>query len=88
MTTYLASSARDAISAAFDTINTHATLSSTGLCRTCQTEGPCDRWLEAERHLHDLGLLPQRQPGATRPDLVGVRRIGARWFTPTTPGSS
>jgi hypothetical protein len=78
VTTYLASSARGAIPEALDAINTHATLSSTGLCRTCQTEGPCDRWLEAECHLNELDLLPRQQPGATRPDLVGLRRIGAR----------
>jgi hypothetical protein len=87
-TTYLASTARSTISAAFDAVNTHATLSNTGLCRTCQTEGPCDRRLEAERALRGWGLLPQRQPGATRPDLIGLRRVGATWFTPTTVAGS
>lgn len=87
-TTYLASTAHATISVALDAINTHATHSNTGLCRTCRTEGPCDRRIEAERALRGWGLLPQRQPGATRPDLIGLRRVGATWFTPTTAAGS
>jgi len=74
-TTYLASVAQTTIARALYEINEHVALSSSGLCRTCQIEGPCVRRSAAERTLRSYNLLPQRQPGATRPELIGLRRI-------------
>jgi len=82
-TTYLTNVAQVRVAHAHTEINEHATLSGDGLCRTCQVDGPCARRIAAERILRSCNLLPQRQPGATRPELIGLRRIRAAWIQPT-----
>lgn len=74
-TTYLASAAQTAIARALYEINEHVTLSGSGLCHACQIVGPCARRVAAERTLRSYNFLPQRRPGATRPELIGLRRI-------------
>jgi site-specific DNA recombinase len=71
-TTYLASVAQANVANALYEINEHATLSGSGLCRVCQVEGPCARRNTAERTLRSCNLLPQRSPGVTRPELIGL----------------
>ena len=84
-TTYLASATQANVANALSEFNEHATLSGSGLCRICQVEGPCARRNTAERTLRSCNLLPQRSPGATRPELIGLRRVGPGWFPPRAP---
>ncbi|NIL55674.1 hypothetical protein [Salinispora arenicola] len=81
-TTYLASTALARAADALDAVNEHATLSGSGLCRTCRVEGPCPSRTEAERTLRSSGMLPRRRPGFTRPELIGLRRVGTPWLKP------
>jgi hypothetical protein len=74
-TTYFASAAQTTVARALYEINEHVTLSGSGLCRACQAEGPCARRAAAERTLRSYNFLPQRRPCATRPELIGCRRI-------------
>jgi hypothetical protein len=73
--TNLANVARTTVDHALREINEHVTLSGSGLCRICRIGGPCTRRAVAERTLRSYNFLPQRQPGATRPELIGLRRI-------------
>ncbi|ABP54440.1 hypothetical protein Strop_1986 [Salinispora tropica CNB-440] len=81
-TTYLASTALARAADALEAVNEHATLSGSGLCRTCRVEGPCPSRTEAERTLRRSGMLPRRRPGVTRPELIGLRRVGTPWLKP------
>jgi len=56
----------------------HAVSSASGLCLWCAVPGPC---VEHERAVEVFARslrLPRRAPGATRPELVGARRVGER----------
>lgn len=46
-----------------------------GLCVVCYRSWPCVKVVDAQERLARYGLLPQRTPGATRPDLAGLRRV-------------
>jgi len=80
--TYLASTALAKAAEALEAINEHATLSGSGLCRACRVEGPCDSRASADGTLHRTGILPRRAPGVTRPELIGLRRVGQSWLKP------
>src|SRR3712207_6549431 len=55
----------------------HAVSSADGLCLACGVPGPCPE-RDAASAVFRLSLrLPRRVPGATRPELVGARRVGA-----------
>jgi len=49
-----------------------------GRCLACLAEGPCPAKRAALADLASRGVLPRRWPGATRPDLVGLRRVVVR----------
>ena len=60
-------------------LDEHPISASTGRCLRCDTDGAC--WLRvialrtfAQQGTH--GVLPRRRPGATRPELIGARRVG------------
>jgi hypothetical protein len=56
----------------------HAVSSGDGLCVTCGVSGPCAEHEAAAKVFLRSKRLPRRVPGATRPELMGARRIGAR----------
>jgi len=59
-------------------IDQHAVLASTGCCVACQVTGPCPLRREALYALAVRAELPRRRAGATRPELIGARRV---WIT-------
>ncbi|TDC38827.1 hypothetical protein E1166_17620 [Micromonospora sp. KC213] len=64
------------IDAAQDALQRHAVSSADGRCVSCGTLGPC-REHERAMKVFKLSLrLPKRIPGATRPELIGARRVG------------
>jgi hypothetical protein len=75
--TYYAASAGDRLAGAQQVLDTHITSSATGSCLACGLRGSCpDR--EGAMVVFSRSLrLPHRHPGATRPELVGLRRIDA-----------
>jgi hypothetical protein len=75
-TTYYAMAADDQLAEAQRTLDTH-TVSSTGFCLACQILGPCQPRGLAESIFYRALRLPRRYPGATRPELLGARRVGA-----------
>jgi len=75
-TTYYAMTADEQLAEAQHTLDTHITSSATGRCLVCGTFGPCYRRETAVVVFSRSLLLPRRQPGATRPELVGARRVG------------
>ena len=52
-----------------------------GWCRACGAVGPCGPYLVSSSVLLQFGLLPRREPGATRTDRRGGRRFG--WWDGT-----
>ena len=66
-TTYYAMTADEQLAEAQHTLDTHITSSATGRAIGGETAV-----VIFSRSL----LLPRRQPGATRPELVGARRVG------------
>lgn len=65
------------VDAAQDALERHAVSSADGRCLRCGTLGPCPANEHAVR-VFSLSLrLPRRSPGATRPELVNARRVGA-----------
>ncbi len=79
---YLAHPARERLAAAQAALDGHPVSLRDGRCITCRTEGGCDEREEASRLFARYGMLPRRCPGATRPELVGARRMH------TLPGAS
>jgi hypothetical protein len=75
--TYYAMSARELLSAAQVVLDDHVTSSATGRCLACGSLGPCWRRENAVVIFSRTLRLPTRQPGATRPELVGAARVGA-----------
>jgi len=56
-------------------IDSHPISSGDGQCITCGVEGPCAPRYAALHRLARRRRLPRRQPGATRPELIGARRV-------------
>jgi hypothetical protein len=76
--TYYASSAKERLAQAQQMLDTHITSSATGRCLACGTPGPCYKRENAVVIFSRALRLPRRQPGATRPELVGSRRVDGR----------
>lgn len=73
MTTYLGGEQIDHAQAVLDR---HAVCSADGLCIACGVPGPCGAHETAARTFRWSMRLPRRVPGATRPELIGARRVG------------
>lgn len=73
--TYYAVSAEQLLSQAQTTLDEHVTSSATGRCLACDSPGPCWRRESAVVIFSRSLRLPVRQPGASRPELVGARRV-------------
>lgn len=58
-------------------IAAHAVIVSTNRCRLCGVEN-CHLRLIALRVLAEYGALPRRQPGATQPERLNLRRVRPR----------
>ena len=56
-------------------LDRHVTSSGTGRCLLCEEYGPCSKREAAIRVMSRYLWLPSRTPGATRPELVGARRV-------------
>jgi hypothetical protein len=82
VTTYLASNGQAKVAQAQAELDLHVTFSANGLCGVCRMEGPCPSRIAAERTMASYGLLPRRSPGATRPELIGLRHTGQSMFQP------
>ncbi len=76
-TTYYAMTADEQLAEAQRTLDTHITSSANGRCLQCGTPGPCYKRETAVVIFSRSLRLPLRRPGATRPELVGARRLGA-----------
>jgi hypothetical protein len=72
---YYAATADEQLAEAQRTLNSHVTSSATGQCLVCGTYGPCWKRENAVVTFSRTLRLPCRQPGATRPELVGTRRV-------------
>ncbi|WP_412102732.1 hypothetical protein [Plantactinospora sp. KLBMP9567] len=66
----------DQIDRAQTTLERHAVSSADGLCLTCGVPGPCVEHEQAAKVFMFALRLPRRVPGATRPELIGARRVG------------
>jgi hypothetical protein len=75
MRTYYAAHADRLFADAQHVLDTHVTSSATGRCLACDTYGPCPRRENAVVIFSRTLRLPRRQPGATRPALIGARRV-------------
>jgi hypothetical protein len=75
-TTYYAMAANEQLAAAQRSLDTH-TVSSTGYCLACQILGPCRPREIAESIFYRSLQLPRRHPGATHPELLSARLVGA-----------
>jgi hypothetical protein len=75
MATYLGGTQIDHAQAALER---HAVSSADGLCVVCKVAGPCAEHEAAAKVFMLSARLPRRRPGATRPELVGARRVGDR----------
>lgn len=71
MTTY---SAAEQLEQAQTVIDLHVTATD-GRCRACGAWGPCYRRETAVKLFSRFLRLPRRVPGASRPELVGAKRI-------------
>ena len=56
----------------------HVILSANGLCAWCHVRGPCAEYQWAERAFRRSLRLPQRVPGASRPELINARSLTSR----------
>jgi hypothetical protein len=56
-------------------VDVHAISSADGRCVRCAVEGPCLALRDALYVLATWHQLPRRRAGATRPELVGARRV-------------
>ncbi len=74
-TTYYTATADVRLAQAQRTLDTHVTSSATGRCLACGTLGPCPKRENAVITFSRMSRLPRRQPGMTRPELVGARRL-------------
>lgn len=76
--TYYATSADRLLENAQAVLNEHVTGSGTGQCLVCGVPGPCWRRENAVVIFSRSLRLPTRLPGATRPEIIGAVRVGAR----------
>lgn len=53
----------------------HAVSSADGYCLACNVPGPCADHERAATVFAFALRLPRRVPGATRPELIGARRV-------------
>jgi hypothetical protein len=74
MSTYT-STARRTIEQIQAVVDHHPISSADGRCVVCEVEGPCWPRHDALRALAAWHQLPRRRPGATRPQLIGARRV-------------
>lgn len=75
--TYYARSAAEPLAEAQQTLDRHVTSSATGRCLECGSLGPCRNREGAVAIFARSLRLPMRQPGASRPELIGAVRVGA-----------
>lgn len=61
-------------------LDRHA-VSSDGFCMACGVLGPCAEHEAAAKVFMLSARLPQRRPGATRPELLGAKRTDFRWLS-------
>ncbi len=82
MSIYLSAVARTELQEAQRQLDRHTDRAGDGRCPVCDLEGPCPLRRAALRVFGRYSLLPARKPGATRPQLVGLRRVGTKveWF--------
>ncbi|WP_051799652.1 hypothetical protein [Catenuloplanes japonicus] len=82
MAVYLTDEARSELRAAQRQLDRHTDLANDGRCPVCDLDGPCPLKRAALRVFVRYGRLPGRRPGATHPQLVGLRRDGGAefWF--------
>jgi hypothetical protein len=73
-----ASASRDDIDVIQATVADHSMSSGDGRCVRCKVEAPCAHQYRALLQLHYLCQLPRRRPMATRPELIGARRVQVR----------
>jgi hypothetical protein len=66
-------------------LDRHAVSSGDGLCVECKTLGPCAAHEAAVKVFALSARLPQRRPGATRPELLGAKRTDFRRLSQTGP---
>jgi hypothetical protein len=57
-------------------LDRHVTSLATGRCIDCDALGPCYRREAAVSIMARYLWLPLRKPGASRPELIGARRVG------------
>jgi len=62
-------------------LDRHAVSSGDGLCVECKVLGPCPAHEAAAKVFALSARLPQRRPGATRPELAGAKRTDFNWLT-------
>ncbi|MFC4071934.1 hypothetical protein [Actinoplanes subglobosus] len=74
--TYYATTAQKQLHQAQAILDEHVTSSATGRCLACGSFGPCWRRENAVVIFSRTLRLPLRQPGATRPELIGAVRVG------------
>jgi hypothetical protein len=74
MTVY-ASASRRSIDELQNFLDLHAISSADGRCVRCKVEGPCEARAGALRELGARHQLPRRRAGATRPELIGARKV-------------
>ena len=74
-TAYLSQAAREQLAAAQAAIDTHVISSADGHCILCLVVGPCPAQSIATAIFTRYQMLPGRRPGATRPELIGARRV-------------
>lgn len=56
-------------------LDRHVTSSGSGRCLACDSLGPCYRREAAVSTMARYLWLPLRRPGASRPELLGARRV-------------
>lgn len=61
-------------------LDRHAVSSGDGLCIECKVLGPCEEYEAAAMVFALSTRLPLRRPGATRPELMGAKRVDFNWL--------
>jgi hypothetical protein len=56
-------------------VDAHPVSSGDGRCQECAVVGPCVARVVALSVLAQHRQLPRRRAGATRPELIGLRRV-------------
>jgi hypothetical protein len=76
VTDVLATSAFERLDQAQRLLDAHVMTLNTGACRLCGTLNSCGYRDAASAVFARYRRLPRRRPGASRPQLVGARRVG------------